>query len=187
MPRPLSASLVRRLSRHLQCGGLIAYPTESCYGIGCLPQHPRALQKLVRLKKRPQHKGLIVIGDNLPRLEPLLQRLSENQRKNIAARWPAPLTLLLPADPRIPVILRGKRRNQLAVRAPAHSGARSLCRALRTPLVSTSCNKAGKRACKSEREARRQFGRQLMVVGGRCGGAKSPSRIIDWASGQRLR
>ncbi|KPN71198.1 L-threonylcarbamoyladenylate synthase [Neisseria sp. 83E34] len=187
MPRPFSASFARRLSSHLKHGGLVAYPTESCYGLGCLPQNVRALQKLVRLKKRPQHKGMIVIGDGLPRLLPLLQGLSEKQQRNIAAVWPAPLTYLLPVSPKAPVTLRGKGRSKLAVRVPAHPGARALCRVLRTPLVSTSCNKAGKRPCKTEREVRRQFGRQVAIIGGRCGGAKTPSRIVDWESGKCLR
>ncbi|EGZ51235.1 L-threonylcarbamoyladenylate synthase [Neisseria wadsworthii] len=187
MPRPFSAPFARRLSSHLKRGGLVAYPTESCYGLGCLPQNVRALQKLVRLKKRPQHKGMIVIGDGLPRLLPLLKGLSEKEQHSIAAAWPAPLTYLLPVSSKAPVMLRGKGRSKLAVRVPAHQGARALCRALRTPLVSTSCNKAGKRPCKTEREVRRQFGRQVAIIGGRCGGAKTPSRIVDWESGKRLR
>ncbi|MDO4641920.1 MAG: L-threonylcarbamoyladenylate synthase [Neisseria sp.] len=187
MSRPFSAPFIRRLSHHLHRGGLIAYPTESCYGLGCLPRNTRALNKLIRLKKRPQHKGMIIIGDHLPRLLPLLKSLSENQRQSLAAAWPAPLTYLLPASPKTPPLLRGQRRKKLAVRVPAHSGARALCRALRTPLVSTSCNQTGQRPCKTEREVRRRFGKQVEIIGGRCGGAKAPSRIIDWESGLRLR
>lgn len=187
MPRPFSASFIRRLSRHLQRGGIVAYPTESCYGLGCLPHHPRALQALVRLKKRPQHKGMIVIGSSLHQLLPLLQGLSENERRRLEASWPAPLTYLLPAEEGTPALLRGKGRSTLAVRVPAHAGARALCRALRTPLVSTSCNRAGRRPCTAAREVRRRFGRQVWLVEGRCGGAGSPSRIVDFASGLRLR
>jgi len=64
MQRTLSAIASGRLKNHLKRGGLIAYPTESCYGLGCLPTHTKALKKLIRLKRRPQHKGMIVIGDN---------------------------------------------------------------------------------------------------------------------------
>ena len=79
------------------------------------------------------------------------------------------------------------RRGKLAVRIPAHEGARALCRRIGSALVSTSCNRSGKRACRSEREVRRQFGRAVLVIGGRTGARKAPSRIIDWASGQVLR
>ena len=140
MQRTLSAIASGRLKNHLKRGGLIAYPTESSYGLGCLPTHTQALKKLIRLKRRPQHKGMIVIGDTLDRLRPLLHPLGETDR-----------------------------------------------RLLGQPLVSTSCNKAGKRPCRNQREARRQFGRHALIIGGRCGGAKKPSLIIDWENGRQLR
>lgn len=173
--------------RHLKRGGIIAYPTESCYGLGCLPQHNGALRRLIRLKKRAQDKGMIVIGSGLPQLLPLLDRLPESQQSAIRTVWPARKTLVLPANPRIPVLLRGKRRHQVAVRVPDHEGARQICRRLNTPLVSTSCNRAGKRVCRLEREVKRQFGSRVWIIGGRIGNATSPSTIIDWISGKQLR
>ena len=171
MQRTLSAIATGRLKNHLKRGGLIAYPTESCYGLGCLPTHTKALKKLIRLKRRPQHKGMIVIGDKLDRLRPLLQPLGETDRRLLESQWPARKTFLLHAADRI----------------PDHPGARSLCRLLGQPLVSTSCNKAGKRPCRNQREALRQFGRHAFIIGGRCGGAKKPSLIIDWENGRQLR
>lgn len=185
--RILGAARRKPLLRHLKRGGLVAYPTESCYGIGCLPGHTRALNKLVHLKKRPQHKGMIVIGSDAAQLQPLLGKLPERTAALLAAAWPAPKTFLLPARATLPPMLRGKRRNKLAVRVPDHAGARYLCAVLDTPLVSTSCNRAGKRACKSEREVRHQFGRDVWVIGGRIGKRKMPSEIIDGETGMRLR
>lgn len=185
--RILSSAAQRRLKAHLQRGGLVAYPTESCYGLGCLPRHTNALKQLIRLKKRPNHKGLIVIGDNVPRLLPLLDRPSETLQAKLAQAWPAPKTFLLPVRAGVSPLLRGKGREKLAVRVPAHRGAQRLCKALETALVSTSCNRAGKRVCKTEREARRQFGRQVWVVGGLIGKQKAPSQIIDGETGARLR
>ncbi|WP_082790466.1 L-threonylcarbamoyladenylate synthase [Bergeriella denitrificans] len=186
-PRILSAAAQRKLKAHLQRGGLVAYPTESCYGLGCLPERPAALKRLIRLKKRPQYKGLIVIGDDTGRLLPLLETLPPERQAELAAIWPAPKTFLLRVRPSVSPLLRGKGRSKLAVRVPAHSGARRLCRMLDTPLVSTSCNRAGKRVCKTEREVRRQFGRQVWVVGGQIGKQKTPSQIIDGDTGLRLR
>lgn len=183
-PRILGAGVSAKLAAHLKRGGLAAYPTESSYGLGCLPRHTRALAKLVRLKKRPQHKGMIVIGSSAAQLAPLL-RPSEN-----LAALPAgekPTTFLLPCRRNTPPQLRGKGRHKLAVRVPAHEGARALCGILGSPLVSTSCNRAGKRPCRTEREARRQFGRNVWVIGGRTGGLKTPSRIIDAETGEQLR
>jgi len=82
MQRTLSAIASGRLKNHLRRGGLIAYPTESCYGLGCLPTHTKALKKLIRLKRRPQHKGMIVIGDTLDRLRTLSALTS------LRATWP---------------------------------------------------------------------------------------------------
>ena len=170
-PRILSAAAARGLCAHLRGGGLVAYPTESSYGLGCLPTHRRALRRLMQLKKRPQHKGLIVIGNDLKQLEPLLQRLPENQRRLAQSTWPAAVTFLFAA----------------AASVPAHDGARRLCALLGTPLVSTSCNRSGRRALRHQREVRRCFGRDVYVVNGRCGGSKRPSRIVDAQSGVYLR
>ena len=187
MTRSLSATAAHRLRRHLQAGGLVAYPTESSYGLGCLPKHAKALNRLMRLKKRPQHKGLIVVGSGLPQLQSLLSPLPPAQRQLAEHTWPAAVTLLLPVRTTLPVALRGKGRRKLAVRVPGYAPTRMLCRQLRTALVSTSCNRAGLRPCRSEREVRRQFGHRVWVVGGCVGGSKTPSRIVDAETGQRLR
>lgn len=184
--RILAASARTPLAAHLKRGGLVAYPAEACYGIGCLPRHAHALRKLIRLKKRPQNKGMIVIGNSLPQLRPLLQRPSESLAAMLENEWPAPTTFLLPCR-RLPPLLRGKGRSKLAVRVPAHEGARQLCAIAGTPLVSTSCNRSGGRPCKSRREAQRLFGRDVWIIGGRIGRQKTPSRIIDAETGKRLR
>ena len=187
MPRLLPHHAPSPLRRHIRRGGLIAYPTESCYGIGANPRHAHALRAILRLKKRPQHKGFITIGNNLAQLEPLLQRQPENVRQHLRDTWPAPISFVLPAQAYVLPQLRGKRRNSLAVRVPNHPVARTLCRIAGTALVSTSCNQSGKRVCKSAREVRRLFGRKLWVVGGRVGTRKQPSEIVDWAENRRLR
>ncbi len=186
-PRILSASLQRKLSAHLKSGGVVAYPTESCYGLGCLPKHAQGLKRVIHLKKRPQHKGMIVIGSDLDQLQPLIKRPPENMQALLQQTWPAAKTFLLPSEKSVLSLLRGKNRDKLAVRVPAHAGARRLCHALNTALVSTSCNRAGKRACKTEREVRRQFGRKVWIIGGLIGDRKAPSQIIDGETGKRLR
>lgn len=176
-----------RLRRFIAKGGIIAYPTESCFGIGCHPRHAFALRKVVGIKKRPQHKGLIVIGKDLSQFKNLLQPLCVDDAAALSQIWPAAKTFVLPAQKRVLPLLRGKQRDKLAVRVPAHETARALCAVIGSPLVSTSCNRAGKRACRSEREVRRQFGRQVHIVGGRTGCRRQPSEIIDWHSQSRLR
>ncbi|MDF7675190.1 L-threonylcarbamoyladenylate synthase [Neisseriaceae bacterium ESL0693] len=182
-----SGRLQHQLRAHLRQGGVIAYPTEGSYGLGCLPRHVGALRRVMALKKRPQHKGLIVVGADWAQLQPLLADLPAADISQIQAVWPAAKTLLLPARPQLPIVLRGRGRQKLAVRIPDFAPTRFLCRAAGSALVSTSCNRAGKKACVLQREVQRQFGRQVLVLGGRTGGRKQPSMIIDWASGRRLR
>ncbi|PIT58979.1 L-threonylcarbamoyladenylate synthase [Snodgrassella alvi] len=178
---------LHRLRAHLCRGGLIAYPAEGSYGLGCLPDYAPAIRKVMALKKRPQHKGLIVIAADFVQLQPLLAPLSATEIAAIRQQWPAPKTLLLPVRQRVLPVLRGRGRQTLAVRIPDLATARFLCKAAGTALVSTSCNRAGKKACSTEREVRRQFGRQVMILGGRTGGRNQPSQIVDWVSGKRLR
>lgn len=182
-----SGAFLYELRAHLRRGGLVAYPTEGSYGLGCLPRHAVGLRRVLSAKKRPQHKGLIVIGAHWHQLAGLLGRLSERECMCINRQWPAPKTLLLPAAKRILPLLRGRARSTLAVRIPGFEPARFLCHALGSALVSTSCNRAGKRPCRSEREVGRQFGRQVMIIGGRTGGRRQSSQIMDWASGKRVR
>lgn len=185
--RILSQRDITRIKSHLKKGGVIAYPTESCFGLGCIPTNAKALKRVIRLKKRPQHKGMIVIGESLSQLEPLLAPLSSSDRQSLNKAWPAAKTFLIPSAKRILPLLRGSGRNKLAVRVPNHEGARQLCYQLQTPLVSTSCNKAGFKPSRFTREAMRQFGRDAWVIPGAIGFAKQPSQIIDLETGKRLR
>jgi L-threonylcarbamoyladenylate synthase len=185
--RYLSQRDITRIKRHLQNGGVIAYPTESCFGLGCLPTHPQGLKRVIRLKKRPQHKGMIVIGAGVGQLTPLLAPLSVDDRWCLTKAWPAAKTFLVPCSKHVLPLLRGASRQKLAVRVPDHDGARQLCLQLGTPLVSTSCNKAGFKPCKTTQDAMRQFGHQAWVIPGLIGFAKNPSQIIDLKTGTRLR
>lgn len=108
-PRILSAAAQRRLQAHLKKGGLVAYPTESCYGLGCIPTLPKALNQLIHLKKRPQHKGMIVIGHSLEQLQPLLQRPSENIQTMLHEAWPAPKTFFIAGRQKSIAFVTGKR------------------------------------------------------------------------------
>lgn len=176
----------RRLRSWLGCGGLIAYATESCFGLGCDPRNRAALTRLLQLKRRPAHKGLLVIGDRLQRFGRLLQRDALANAAEWTAQWPAPLSLLLPKGPACLPRLSG-RHAKLGVRIPDHANARRLCQVAGMPLVSTSANRSGRPSIRTARECRRQFGRQVWVLPGRIGKRRQPSIIIDPEKGQRLR
>lgn len=173
---------LRQAARIARQGGVIAYPTESCFGLGCVPGVRRAVRKVLRTKRRPQHKGLILIGDRPDRLD----RYAEIP-KEIIRSWPGPSTWLVAPRPPARCWVRGK-HPRIAVRVPAHAGAAALSRLARDVLVSTSANRSGERPARTAREVRRRFGRLLdAVVDGRIGKRRLPSRITDAVTGKVVR
>lgn len=186
LPVAGNAAFLNRLRAHFRRGGLIAYPTESCYGLGCDPRNARAVKRLLRLKGRPQAKGLILIADRYSRLQPYLARLTALQQQSVFPTWPGPHTWLAPVSRKTPRWLRGKFAT-LAVRITAHPGAAALCRALGSALVSTSANRVGLRPLKTHAACIKAFGHEVLVVPGRIGRRKKPSTIQDLASGKLVR
>jgi L-threonylcarbamoyladenylate synthase len=181
-----NTAFLARLRGHFRRGGLIAYPTESCYGLGCDPRNARAVRHLIRLKGRPQHKGLILIADRYARLQPYLAPLTTLQQQSIFPTWPGPHTWLMPVARKTPRWLRGEFAT-LAVRITAHPGAAALCRALGSALVSTSANRAGLKPLKTYAACVKAFGNEVLVVPGRIGKRKKPSTIQDLTSGKLVR
>ncbi|HUX29259.1 MAG TPA: L-threonylcarbamoyladenylate synthase [Thiobacillus sp.] len=170
----------------LRRGGIIAYPTESCYGLGCDPRNPRALQRLVRLKGRSAAKGMLLIADRFKRLKPFVRPLHAADLARMQDSWPGPVTWVAPASNTCPPLLTGG-RHTIAVRVTAHPVAAQLCRSLGMALVSTSANKSGKKPAKTAAECRRIFGARVRVIAGRIGRRRRPSTLIDLATGNILR
>lgn len=180
--RPLPSR--SRLIHHLHSGGLVAYATESCFGLGCDPSNARAIRRLLAVKRRPRNKGLILVSDRLSRLKPFLQKLSSSARADFKRYWPGPTTLLLAA--RAPRQLTGA-HTKLAVRVTAHGDTARLCHHLRMPLVSTSANVRGAKSAKTAAQCRSLFGANAWVLPGKIGTRKRPSTLIDYSSGRILR
>lgn len=176
----------RKLRAHLKRGGLIAYPTESCYGLGCDPNNYQAVRKLLRLKQRPQRKGLILIAANYSQVKNYLQLLNAKQQKVLAEGGAQAITYLMPALTATPHCLRGV-HNTLAIRLTAFQSAAQLCKGIRHALVSTSANRSGKRPAKTYAECQRLFGHRVWVLRGKVGKRKKPSTIRTWADGKIIR
>jgi L-threonylcarbamoyladenylate synthase len=176
----------RRIAAHLRRGGLIAYPTESCYGLGCDPDNRSAVQRLLRLKQRPQHKGLILIAAHYHQVARYLQTLTHDEQAKLKKDGAHAITYLMPARPSCPRWLRGA-HDTLAVRLTAHPFARNLCRSTSSALVSTSANRSGQRPARTYAQCQRLFGRKVWVLPGRVGIRKKPSSILAWADGKIIR
>ena len=178
---------LRAAARVVQAGGLIAYPTEAVYGLGCDPRNEAAVRRLLAIKRRPLHKGLILIAADFAQLAPFLQPLAPSDQAQLAATWPGPYTWLILTRPDTPRWLRG-RHDTLAVRVTAHPLAAALCRACGHPLVSTSANFSGRPPARSALTVRRQLGAAMdYLLPGPTGGAARPTEIRDLRSGRRVR
>ncbi len=174
------------MAAHLKRGGLIAYPTESCYGLGCDPANRQAVLRLLRLKRRPQGKGLILIASRFRQVARYVWSLTPTEQAKLQNDQAQAVTYLLPARPSCPRWLRG-RHDTLAVRHTAHPFARQLCRNAGSALVSTSANRNGQRPAKTYAECQRLFGKAAWVLRGRVGKRKQPSTIRAWTDGKIIR
>jgi len=127
--------------RKLEAGGVIAYPTEAVYGLGCIPEDFHAVARILVLKNRPIEKGLILVAADPEQVAPYVCYPGDDIRQKVTRSWPGPVTWLLPATELVPVWIRGAHES-VAVRISNHPAVISLCRAA-GPLVSTSANPSG--------------------------------------------
>ena len=177
---------VQRMARIVREGSVIAYPTEAVWGLGCDPWNEMAVDRLLALKDRPVHKGLILVADNIRQFDFLLDDLPERWVDRLASTWPGPNTWLVPHQGLLPEWISGQ-HDTVALRVSDHPLVRDLC-ALTGPLVSTSANPAGRPSARSRLRVEQYFHQQLDgVLGGALGGRRNPSLIRDLRSGDVVR
>ena len=158
----------------LQNGGVVAYPTESCYGLGCDPENHSAVRRILHIKRRNKRKGLILIADHIFRLRRYLQTIPRERKDEILESWPGPYTWLLPARKNVSCWLRGNHQS-IAVRITRHPHARALCRVAGMAIVSTSANRYRRSTVKSAAGVFQEFGDEIdCIVQGAIGSATSP-------------
>lgn len=182
---PQVATVVSALHR----GGVVAYPTEAVWGLGCDPFDEAAVLRLLALKQREVSKGVILIAADVDQLHGLVdwQALDEPRRNEVLASWPGPHTWVVPATPRVPAWITGD-HGGVAVRVSAHPAVVALCRAFGGPLVSTSANRAGAQPPRTLAEADAELFAALdAILSGETGGLARPTPIRDARSGAGLR
>ncbi|HFD81239.1 MAG TPA: threonylcarbamoyl-AMP synthase [Gammaproteobacteria bacterium] len=174
-------------ARQLRAGGIVAYPTESVFGLGCDPANAAAVMRLLELKRRPPSRGLILIAADWTQLEPWVGAIPASSRRRLEAGWPGAITWLLPASADCPRWLTGE-HDTVAVRIPGHALARRLCRRAGTAIVSTSANRSGQRPARSVLEVQLRLGRDIDgLLPGETGGRPRPSEIRHLATGATVR
>ena len=176
----LNAWQIRRAVDYLEQDGVIAYPTEAVWGLGCDPYSESAVKRLLALKRRPVEKGLILVASRVEQVEHLLANLSAEQRRRVLDSWPGPNTWLIPdADEQIPAWIKGE-HSSVAVRVTDHPLVCALCDRFGRLLVSTSANPAACEPALTKMKVNTYFGPELdFVLAGELGGRSAPSVIRD--------
>lgn len=173
----------------LRRGGVVAYPTEAVWGLGCDPLDQAATLRLLALKRREVGKGLILVAASEAQLAPYIElaALDAAQREALRASWPGPHTWIVPATGAAPPWVTGVHAG-IAVRVSAHPQVVALCEAFGGALVSTSANRAGEPAPR----ARAALDAAIVagvdaVLAGETGGLDRATPIRDARSGAVLR
>jgi len=165
----------------------VAYPTESCYGLGCDPDNEAAIKRLLKLKKRPRAKGLILIAEKFERLKPFLLPLPEEKFQLMMNSWPGPYTWVCPSQSHTSRWLTGDHKT-LAVRVTAHPVAARLCQQAGMAIVSTSANVSAQPALRNAASVKRYFADEIdAIVNGSIGYADAPSTITNAITGEIIR
>ena len=169
----------------LLAGGVIAYPTEGVFGLGCLPDNTAAVERILSIKNRAANKGLILIAATADQFEGWID--AEHREKIPQPDPLQPVTWICRPSPQVPAIITGEHTG-LAVRVTTNPVAAAICDAVDMPIVSTSANTSGRPVARNSMVLRRQFGGLVdYVVPGRCGPATGASEIRDMESGRVLR
>ncbi|MFL6586099.1 MAG: L-threonylcarbamoyladenylate synthase [Luteimonas sp.] len=177
---PAAAALIAR-------GGVVAYPTEGVWGLGCDPFDRDAVTRLLDIKQRPVDKGVILIAGALAQLDAIVDWTSLPDDARVTDSWPGPNTWVVPARPDVPTWITGAHAS-VAVRVSAHADVVALCAAFGGALVSTSANLTGEPAV-ADRDALdvRLLARIDGLLDGRTGGRTGPSTIRDALTGDVFR
>jgi len=177
--------IITRAADTLLRGGVIAYPTEGVFGLGCLPTKIQALIRLLEIKRRDPAKGLILLASGTAQLDAWID-LPDGE--TIPSSDPQhPITWIAPASSAVPAIITGNHTG-LAVRVTTNRIAARICDAVGSPIVSTSANFAGRPIARNRYVLRRKFDSLVdYIVPGDCGPASGPSEIRDLITGNTIR
>jgi L-threonylcarbamoyladenylate synthase len=163
---------VERLSR----GDVVAYPTETVYGLGVDAGSEQALDRLFRLKGRDPVQALSVLVHDLDHLAGVVPDLPATARTLAERFWPGPLTLVVIAP--ASQLSRVSSPHGVGFRCSSHPVARALARQSDRHVVSTSCNRSGQPPCSSAEAVEAVFGTDLPIVGGGAAGGGTPSTVV---------
>ncbi|MGI1679430.1 MAG: Sua5/YciO/YrdC/YwlC family protein [Cellvibrionaceae bacterium] len=175
---------VQQAASTMIAGGIIAYPTESVWGLGCDPNNAHAVQRILDIKKRPVEKGLILVAANIEQFSPYLHDLSSSQLSQLQETWPGAVTWLIPdKHHHVPRYIKGDFQS-VALRVSSHPVIQGLCTVFGGPIVSTSANPAGLLPAKNAMGVNRYFHSDIdCIAPGNTLNLPKPTEIRDLLTG----
>ena len=185
----MSKNNIKQAVAVLQRGGVIAYPTEAVFGLGCDPQQESSIKRLLEIKQRPAAKGLILIASQISQLLPYIDidAIDAARWREVQASWPGPITWLLPARQQVSRLICGD-HDSIAVRVSAHPVVKDLCNAFGAAITSTSANLSDQPPTRSANAVHAELGSLVdYIVDGEVGPAQKPTEIRDALSGKIIR
>lgn len=183
MSQPDSKKDIKKAVEILKNGGIIVYPTETVYGIGCDPLDMEAYDRVQRLKKRMEYKPMLLLAYSLNHVEEMAGSLSEIPRKLAEKFWPGPLTIIIKPRKNFPEYLLGPSHGA-AFRVSSHPVAASLAKEFGRPIISTSANITGQAPMVTYEKALNTFENIVdIVIGTHEILTGKPSTVVDLTSG----
>lgn len=161
----MQSDLIRKATEVLQGGGLVAFPTETVYGLGANAFEESAVKKIFELKGRPSANPLIVHIAEVSQLKELTPKIEPMEELLIAAFWPGPLTLVFPKSDKVSKTVCGGLKT-IAVRMPAHPTALELIKSCGFPIAAPSANPSGKPSATHHEHVKTYFGDRIFRIEG---------------------
>lgn len=168
-------------------GGVIAYPTEFCFGLGCDPCNEAAILRLLEIKHRAVEKGLVLVASDQAQVEEYAALQASPLLSKILQFWPGPHTWVLDATPLVSALIRGEYAS-VAIRWSANPTIQQLCKQFGGAIVSSSANRVGRPELMSAEQVQQEMGTELdLIIDAPLGGATQASSIRDGVTGVKIR
>lgn len=174
----------------LQQGGVIAYPTEAVYGLGCDPKNLSAVKKVLEIKQRQKEKGLILVAANFEQFKDYIQPLEKELEEKLLASWKdnnRAITWLVPVKKEISEYLKGQ-FDTIALRVSHHPVVKELCEKFAGAIVSTSANISTQEAARTAEQVKQIFNNKInFIIEGETDINAQPSEIRDALTNKIIR
>ena len=175
------------ISNAIVKGKIVAYPTESVFGIGCDPENEKSINKIIAIKNRSKQKGLIIIADEVKKLSKFIHKDYLDlfiKKSDIESK---PTTWIVPSSKHVLNLVKGE-DSSVALRITQHPIASRICKYSNKAIISTSANISNKTPAKNSNEILMQFGEEIdIIVDGRVGDSIKPTQIVDLITNKVIR